>query len=154
VIGFATGESRNLFRVVLSGKELWAFGLDGVILQSKDGQKWQVASVPTGVNKNKNHLFDGAKIGDELWIVGQRGTMLLGHNSEPDWKAVPLGMVKTLNGIDFGPDGWGLAVGNRGTIFKTENGGKNWVESKPGQDATLRERPSAAVPVQPMRKAG
>jgi photosystem II stability/assembly factor-like uncharacterized protein len=129
-IAFASGESRNLFRLMLSGKELWTFGLDGVILRSRDGQKWEVFPVPADVNKNKNHLFDGAKIGDQIWIVGQRGTMIFGHNSSGNWKAMPLGMVKTLNGIDFGPDGWGLAVGNRGTIFKTENEGKNWVELK------------------------
>lgn len=153
-IGFASGESRNLFRVVLSDKELWAFGLDGVILQSKDRQKWEVVSVPSEANKNKNHLFDGAKLGKELWIVGQRGTMILGDNSDGSWKAVPLGMVKTLNGIDFGPDGWGLAVGNRGTIFKTDNGGKTWVELRPGQDPTARLRPAVSVPALPVRKAG
>jgi photosystem II stability/assembly factor-like uncharacterized protein len=127
-IGFASGESRNLFRLILSGKELWAFGLDGTAVRSKDGEKWELAPLPEKVNKNKNHLFDAVPVGDEIWVVGQRGTTILGHRSSGNWTEVPLGMVKTLNAIDFGPDGWGLMVGNRGTIFKTENSGKKWGE--------------------------
>jgi photosystem II stability/assembly factor-like uncharacterized protein len=31
-----------------------------------------------------------------------------------------------LNGIAFGKDGWGLIVGNRGVILRTENAGQTW----------------------------
>jgi photosystem II stability/assembly factor-like uncharacterized protein len=35
-----------------------------------------------------------------------------------------------LNHIAFGQDGFGLIVGNRGMIFRTDNGGDTWKRLK------------------------
>ena len=36
----------------------------------------------------------------------------------------------SLNGIAFGKDGFGLIVGNRGVILRTEDGGTTWKRLK------------------------
>jgi len=35
-----------------------------------------------------------------------------------------------LNGIAIGKDGFGLTVGNRGLVLRTEDGGKTWKRLK------------------------
>ena len=71
-------------------------------------------------------------VGDKMWVVGQRGMLISGHGSKEDWTAVPSGTVRSLNGIDFSA-GWGIIVGSRGTILKTEDAGESWVVIKPGK---------------------
>ena len=131
-VAFTSGTSRNLFRLLSNAQELWAFGLDGVILTSKDGVKWTTAAMAdssSGAAK-QYHLFSASSAGPKQWAVGERGTILVssgdGNWHESGVKTLP----SNLNGVAFGSDGTGLIVGNRGTILRSDNGGTRWTPVK------------------------
>jgi len=129
-VSFISGESRNLFRLLFPNTRAgWAFGLDGVILQTRNGDRWEVAS-PDGAlppNIKRHHIFSAAFFNGKKWAVGERGTVLISGADNQRWKPANLNVSPvSLNGIAFGADGLGFIVGNRGTVLRTENGGKDW----------------------------
>jgi len=130
-VSFVSGESRNLFRLLFpdSKKNGWAFGLDGVILRTRNGEKWQTIgqnnALPGG--PIPRHLFSASSFGDKKWAVGERGAVLVSPSGDDHWTPARLKIPSaTLNGIAFGDAGLGFIVGNRGTILRTEDGGRQW----------------------------
>lgn len=129
-VSFVSGESRNLFGLIFpDSKGGWAFGLDGVILKTQTGDQWSVIN-PNGVRSRaagNRHLFAAAHLDGTLWAVGERGTVIVSEIGKENWRQPEFKFPPTaLNGIDFSPDGFGLIVGNRGTIFRTLDGGREW----------------------------
>ncbi|MCZ6906176.1 MAG: YCF48-related protein [Deltaproteobacteria bacterium] len=136
-VSFISGENRNLFRLLLlrpegDGKGLmnsWAFGLDGVILKTREGGQWEVVhkNGSTSSAATLHHLFDAEVYSGRKWAVGERGTVVFAGVRDEEW--VPVGLDTppvSLNGIAFGLDGLGLIVGNRGVVLRTEDGGEKW----------------------------
>jgi photosystem II stability/assembly factor-like uncharacterized protein len=128
-VPFASGESRNLFGLLFPDSKMgWAFGLDGLILKTENGERWETTHKNGATAKlTDHHLFAAAQFNGMLWAVGERGTVIVSPTGSDNWqkaeiKSPPL----SLNSIDFGPDGHGLIVGNRGLIFRIEDGGKQW----------------------------
>ncbi len=129
-VSFVSGQSRNLFRLLFPNSEAgWAFGLDGVILRTRNGERWDVIH-QDGASLNytkRHHLFSASVFGGKKWAVGERGTLLVAAVGDDQWRTAGLRIPPvTLNGIAFGHDGFGLIVGNRGLVFRTEDGGKQW----------------------------
>jgi len=130
-VSFASGESRNLFALLfLDAQDGWTLGLDGVILKTtRNAEQWEIArqqSLASNATK-ENHLFSATQWNGALWAVGERGTVLHLEKNSGEWRkrklrAPPL----SLNDIDFVADGFGLIVGNRGLVLRTEDGGKQW----------------------------
>lgn len=130
-VSFESGQSRNLFQLLFPAANAgWAFGLDGVILKTRNGERWEVAS-SDGASPNPlpaHHLFAAAQFNGKLWAVGERGTVLESEMGKENWRRAefPFPPV-TLNGIGFSAVGFGLVVGNRGLVFRTLDGGRQWV---------------------------
>lgn len=132
-VSFASGESRNLFALVFaSPKSGYAFGLDGVILKTRDGTRWKIArqEAKTNHRATANHLFSAAPSNGRLWAVGERGTVLYSDLNNERWSpsASPIPPI-SLNGIAFGEGGFGLIVGNRGLVLRSDDGGASWKRS-------------------------
>jgi len=129
-VPFISGASRNLFRLLLSNSHGgWAFGLDGVILTSQDGKKWEVAAQDgvSPADAKRYHLFSASSVGLKKWAVGERGTVLVSTIDNRQWHASNTkSSPSNLNGIAFGADNTGLIVGNRGIILRTDDAGKQW----------------------------
>lgn len=130
-VSFASGESRNLFRLLFpDSKSGWAFGLDGVILKTQNGGNWEVIRRDGALagGAKPRHLFSASFFGDKKWAVGERGTVLVAPLGNDRWTPARLSRISpvTLNGIAFGQDGLGLIAGNRGLILRTEDGGAEW----------------------------
>ncbi|MFQ6674634.1 MAG: WD40/YVTN/BNR-like repeat-containing protein, partial [Fidelibacterota bacterium] len=107
----------------------WAFGLDGIILRRRGGELWEVVHKNGSTNPvaTVHHLFDAAVFNGKKWAVGERGTVVFAGMGDEEW--TPAGLdapPMSLNGIAFGSDGLGLIVGNRGILFRTEDGGAQW----------------------------
>jgi photosystem II stability/assembly factor-like uncharacterized protein len=138
-VPFTSGESRNLFRLLFSnGPAGWAFGLDGVILKTQNGEKWDVANPNSASSPNvkRNHLFAASAFDGKSWAVGERGTVLVSALSDNQWDPVELKTPPlSLNGIAFGKDSLGLIVGNRGVILRTDNAGWQWQQIRLGRQA-------------------
>ena len=133
-VPFISGASRNLFRLLLSNSHGgWAFGLDGVILTSPDGKKWELASQDSAsaANLKRNHLFSASSVGLKKFAVGERGTVLVSQFDSRQWDALSApSLPSNLNGIAFGEEDTGLIVGSRGVILRSDNAGRLWTPVK------------------------
>jgi photosystem II stability/assembly factor-like uncharacterized protein len=132
-VSFASGESRNLFALLLREPETgWAFGLDGVVLKTHKGSRWEIVRQKKESDSSAaNHLFAAAASNDRLWAVGERGTVLQSDPDGLDWQQAKVETPRlSLNGIAFGNNGFGLIVGNRGVMLRTEDGGITWKRLK------------------------
>jgi photosystem II stability/assembly factor-like uncharacterized protein len=145
-VAIASGESQSLFALLFKPVGTgWAFGLDGVILNSRGGSSWEVIrrKQNSEASFEANHLFAAAQIDGRLWAVGERGTLLHAGADGREWRQLKLDIPRvSLNAIAFNKDGFGLAVGNRGVVLRTLDGGKSWSRLKiniPSSD-TIRNR--------------
>jgi photosystem II stability/assembly factor-like uncharacterized protein len=133
-ISFDSGASQNLFALLFTAPgNGYAFGLDGLVLNTKDGSRWDIVRQSEnshGVNAT-HHLFAAAEFNGRIWAVGERGTLLQTDVDNANWRQVELQIPRlSLNAIAFGKDGFGLVVGNRGLVLRTEDGGKSWQRLK------------------------
>lgn len=145
-ISFSSGASQNLFALLFnSPTDGYAFGLDGLVLRTKDGARWEILrqrDSADGANAF-NHLFAAAAFDGRISVIGERGTLLQSDSQSANWRQAGGQIPRlSLNGIAFGKDGLGLAVGNRGLVLRTEDGGKSWqrlrVDVQPSGKAARR----------------
>jgi hypothetical protein len=129
-VSFASGASQNLFALLLkSPKEGYAFGLDGLVLRTRDAARWEILRRRDGAQGTNgvNHLFAAAASNGRIAVAGERGTLLQLDPQSGDWHQARGQIPRlSLNAIAFGHDGFGLAVGNRGVILRSEDGGGSW----------------------------
>ena len=142
-VSFASGASQNLFALLFPSPSLgYAFGLDGVVLKTGNGNGWKIARRPENTNGASHHLFAAAAFDGRIAAVGERGTLL---QSDPidQWRRADLQIPRlSLNAVAFGPDGFGLIVGNRGLVLRTENGGKTWRRVKIDLEPSGKDQPA------------
>lgn len=141
-VSFASGESRNLFALHFNRADSgYAVGLDGLVLQTRAGNGWEVVRQGSAANKltGANHLFASTMNHDQVWAAGERGTLLYRNGDGKQWHQVKAEIPRvSLNGIAFGKNGFGLVVGNRGVVLRTEDGGVTWQRIKIVSQAPAR----------------
>jgi photosystem II stability/assembly factor-like uncharacterized protein len=133
-VSFDSGASQNLFSLLFTAPgNGYAFGLDGLVLNTKDGSRWDIVwqrENSHGLNAT-HHLFAAAEFNGRILAVGERGTLLQSDVDNANWRQAELQIPRlSLNAIAFGKDGFGLVVGNRGLVLRTEDGGKTWQRLK------------------------
>lgn len=126
----------QLFRVsILKDGHAWAVGQWNMIMQSRDyGQNW------TRITKDKDvNLYAVEAITPKRVVgVGEFGKILLGTRNETEnwtWKSVESPVDASLKAVEFRNDRRGVAVGLKGTILRTGDGGSSW---------TLVSRPTSS----------
>lgn len=80
-------------------------------------------------------LLDGAVIGPDVVVVGERGAILRSTDSARTWQPVAAPGSATLTGVSFAPDaphGW--AVGHDALILATADGGRTWSRQYQGEN--------------------
>ena len=114
----------------------WAFGEMGALYATTDGgASWSRQRVPT-----KHLLLGGAFLeAGQGWLVGAGNTIL--YNPDGDgWRAgsSPVSTATRFNAVAFADERRGWAVGERGLLLVTTNGGRAWFaqESNVGVDLT------------------
>jgi photosystem II stability/assembly factor-like uncharacterized protein len=133
-VSFDSGASQNLFALLFTAPNNgYAFGLDGLLLNTTDGSRWEIVRQrenSDGTNAS-HHLFAAAEFNGRIWAIGERGTLLHSDVDNAHWRQAELQIPRlSLNAIAFGKDGFGLVVGNRGLILRTDDGGKSWQRLK------------------------
>ncbi len=85
-------------------------------------------------------LLDGARAGDTLVVVGERGTILFSTDEAATWQRAASPTRAALTGISFSPTapprpvqtGW--AVGHDAIILATRDAGRTWVRQYQGEN--------------------
>ena len=133
-VSFSSGSSQNIFALLFtSAVDGYAFGLDGLVLRTRDAVKWEIlrGREKTEGTKTANHLFAAAAFNGRISTVGERGTLLQYDPDSGNWRDAASQIPRlSLNALAFGKDGLGMAVGNRGLALRTEDGGKSWKRLK------------------------
>jgi photosystem II stability/assembly factor-like uncharacterized protein len=133
-VSFDSGASQNLFALLFTAPgNGYAFGLDGVVLSTTDGSRWEIVRQRENSDGTEatHHLFAAGAFNGRIWATGERGTLLHSDVDGAQWRQAALQIPRlSLNAIAFGKDGFGLVVGNRGLVLRTEDGGKSWQRLK------------------------
>ncbi|HEY0099293.1 MAG TPA: YCF48-related protein [Pyrinomonadaceae bacterium] len=102
----------------------WAFGEMGALYNTTDGgATWARQLVPT-----KHLLLGGAFLNEgQGWLVGAGNTILYNPDGE-GWRAgsSPISTATRFNAVAFVDERRGWAVGERGLMLVTTNGGRAW----------------------------
>ncbi len=83
-------------------------------------------------------LLEGVRVGSELLVVGERGTILRSSDQARTWQAAPRVAPGTLTSISFPPSpaasprGW--AVGHDALILATSDAGRTWKKQFQGDN--------------------
>jgi photosystem II stability/assembly factor-like uncharacterized protein len=133
-VSFDSGASQNLFALLFTAPTNgYAFGLDGLVLKTNDGSRWEIVRQRENVEGTNatHHLFAAAAFNGRISAVGERGTLLQSDVDNRHWRRAELQIPRlSLNGVAFSKDGFGLVVGNRGVVLRTDDGGKSWQRLK------------------------
>ena len=113
----------------VSAGEGFAVGEHGTLLHTADGGlHWQCLPSPTTALLCRVTAIDA----EHAWAVGYNGTVLTGGATTP-WVVRTSGVLRDLRAVDFVDVFHGWAVGDSGTVYRTTDGGENWV----GQDSVV-----------------
>ncbi len=133
------------------GRTGWIVGRNGTILKTKDGgETWFPRARGASDDFESVTFTDGGTTG---WIVGRNGTILGTSNGGATWKPRHISTSEDITSEDSwrgditsndllsvtssndGETGW--AVGENGTILKTDNGGASWMPRDAGFDIDI-----------------
>lgn len=123
--------------VALDDKSLLVVGHDGWILRSQDrGATWtetrhddELAEPLLGVwNAGGNHVM----------AFGSFGKFYQSNDDGRTWQDAPLTVDSAhLNGMDGGPDGRRMLVGEQGLVLRSDDAGKHWDTLAPFYNGSL-----------------
>ncbi|MFW0757757.1 WD40/YVTN/BNR-like repeat-containing protein [Pseudomonas sp. H11T01] len=84
------------------------------------------------VQTSRVALNTAASAGERLVVAGVRGTILYSDDQGQHWKQANVPVSVSLTSLCFNDKAVGWAVGHRGVILKTVDGGQNWVRQLDG----------------------
>ena len=136
----------NLYDIhFVSAKKGWAAGCKGTIIHSSNGGKtWEIQKIEGSSRLYGIHFVSE----DKGWAVGEGGTIVHTENggstgwlskilsSGKSWKKQSSGTTDILCGVHFADENNGWAIGRKGTILSTVNGGVNWKKKKANKTFT------------------
>jgi len=135
---------QNLFSVCFkNANEGWTVGDLGRIFHTTDGgQSWRIHSAGT-----KRPFVAISCVRDRLWVAGQGGQIAHSPDGGLTWQMQSSGTTRNLLDIEFVSPLRGLAVGDFGTLLRTEDGGLSWTKVPLPENIELP--PDIAEVVQP-----
>jgi photosystem II stability/assembly factor-like uncharacterized protein len=129
-----------LTRVVFADNSRgWAFGEMGALYATTDGgASWERRSVPT-----RHLLLGGAFLADgQGWLVGAGNTILYNPDGA-EWRTGSSPLVTAaatrFNAVHFTDERRGWAVGERGLVLSTPNGGRSWFRQESNVSVNLSD---------------
>jgi photosystem II stability/assembly factor-like uncharacterized protein/tetratricopeptide (TPR) repeat protein len=153
--------ARNLRAVRMEGKRAIAVGQGGLVLQSADsgGRRWGYVNYTSAPSHWGQFDFQTMSWLDrDVWLAGRPGSIILhSRDGGERWEAFKTGLALPVNGLCFANERQGWAVGELGSIARTEDGGKNWrIQRRGGQRAAVlfvQSRPST-IPLDVVAQVG
>lgn len=143
-----TSEDRPLFAVHFTDAQHGtAVGLWSLLLTTVDGGKtWDKVSLPappndTRADRNLMHVFADRR--GELFVVGERGTVLRSADHGQTWAYRPTGYRGSFWSGTALADGTLLVAGLRGSLYRSSDGGESWRKVDTGTQSSI----TAVVPL-------
>ena len=93
---------------------------------------------------DKALVQDLARVGDRLFLVGERGHIGWSDNNGKTWVQAKVPSTADINAIFFVTQELGWAVGHDGNIFNTVDGGKTWALQLDGIEYNLKRAQAKA----------
>jgi photosystem II stability/assembly factor-like uncharacterized protein len=118
-----TGVSLPLYSVLFSDScNGMISGAEGIMLRTSDcGESWEKIAVAT-----ENHIFSIFRLEDKVWGVGQEG-IIVAYNPDTDaFENMQSDIYTWLNAVWFFDADNGIAVGGRGHVLVSSDGGRTW----------------------------
>jgi photosystem II stability/assembly factor-like uncharacterized protein len=113
-----------------SNEDGWAASFEKLWRTNDGGESWQDISIGGQI-----YLYDIDVFGDKAIAVGYNGEIIIAENNGKNVTKVDLNA--NLRRICFVTDKKGWAVGSKGSIFFTDDGGKKWSMQTSGTDVSL-----------------
>jgi len=143
---FAAQGAENPFLDVcfLDAQTGYVVGAFGLVLRTRDGgRQWEPLLHATD-NPKALHLYAVARIGNEVFIVGEQGLALKLDRNGDRFVALTLPYAGTLFGVT-GNERAVVAYGLRGNVVRSSDGGRTWASVATGVNvgltaATIDER--------------
>ncbi|MDY0216509.1 MAG: YCF48-related protein [Bacteroidales bacterium] len=108
---------------------LYAFGKNGLILNSTNGTVWDTTHVGQ-INGTLNRVaFTDDNTG---YAVGENGIVMKTMDAAVTWEMDNIGTTNHLRDINFISPSTGFIIGDGSKIYKTSNAGVNWVSRNSG----------------------
>jgi photosystem II stability/assembly factor-like uncharacterized protein len=114
----------------------YAVGSFGMIARTVDGGRNWVPWLEHVDNPEFLNLNDIRRVGDEIYIVGEKGTVWRLDHAQQRFVAVPTGYSGSFFGVT-GNAGVVLAFGLGGTVYRSTDHGTSWQPVESGTKATL-----------------
>ena len=119
---------------VVESFSFWAVGSGGTILQSFDCSNWNVQT--SGTTKNLNGVSFCHCNSADVWAVGDYGHIFATTDGFT-WSPETSGVSQGLESVFFVDSQTGWAVGRRGVIIHTVDGGTTWTKQVSGTTLSL-----------------
>jgi photosystem II stability/assembly factor-like uncharacterized protein/tetratricopeptide (TPR) repeat protein len=113
----------------------WMVGDNGLILSTLDrGLRWGVAPGKLPGHSDMPADLNTIEVqNSSLWVAGNPGTIIYSSaDLGKTWKAIPSGVSTVIRKIVFADAQNGWAVGDLGTILKSNDGGTTWKTQRLG----------------------
>ncbi|BAL27401.1 hypothetical protein AZKH_p0518 (plasmid) [Azoarcus sp. KH32C] len=137
-----TSEDRPLFSVHFTDAQHGtAVGLWSLLLRTVDGGKtWDRVSLPpppndTRADRNLMHVFADRR--GELFVVGERGTVLHSNDHGQTWSYQATGYRGSFWSGTSLSDGTLLIAGLRGSLYRSTDGGDSWHKVATGTQSSI-----------------
>ncbi len=132
---------RNLGGLQIIKDRAVAVGQGGLVfLSDTAGLRWGYADLHLATEVRANWDFHAVHArGSHVWVAGRPGSKIL-HSPDAGakWEVQSTGQALPLHGLFFIDERRGWAVGELGTILKTEDGGKAWrIQRRGGHRAAM-----------------
>lgn len=110
-----------------------------------------LARAATSVAKPGHAVLLGiAQAGKRLVAVGERGLIVVSDDEARTWRQVPVSLSVSLTAVHFATTKKGWAVGHRGVILGTSDGGESWTPQLDGrrfaEQVLAQAKAAAALP--------
>ncbi|EZP30544.1 WD40/YVTN/BNR-like repeat-containing protein [Pseudomonas sp. RIT288] len=121
----------------LDAKTGWVIGAYGLAFVTHDGGlSWQ--SIRSRIdNPNGLHLYSIERVGADLFVAGEQGTLLRSSNEGQTFESLTSPYEGTTFGLQATHDGSILAFGLRGKAFESSDRGETWQPLDTLQPVTL-----------------
>lgn len=118
----------------LDGREGFALGAFGLLLHTTDGGAHWTRASSRLPNPDGNHLYGMRRIGDRLYVVGERGAVFVSSDRGARFEALKTPYDGSYFGVVGNPEGELVVFGLQGRAFASSDHGRTWADVSGGAD--------------------